>query len=79
MEFGDHPADRSPARRVVDSPSGPSVRVRHVWTFDCHILWQEPYVIYSQILAATERIMVGPMVTNPVTRDPTVTARCSRR
>ena len=25
----------------------------HVWTFDSHILWQEPYVIYSQILAET--------------------------
>ena len=22
----------------------------HVWTFDSHLLWQEPYVIYSQIL-----------------------------
>src|SRR2546430_2667640 len=46
----------------------------HAWTFDSHILWQEPYVIYAQMLAATERIMVGPFVTNPGTRDPTVTA-----
>ena len=46
----------------------------HVWTFDSHILWQEPYVIYSQILAETRRIIVGPMVTNPATRDWTVTA-----
>ncbi|MBA3490076.1 MAG: TIGR03842 family LLM class F420-dependent oxidoreductase [Longispora sp.] len=46
----------------------------HVWTFDSHVLWQEPYVIYSQILAATERVIVGPMVTNPGTRDWTVTA-----
>ena len=46
----------------------------HVWTFDSHLLWQEPFVIYSQILANTERVMVGPMVTNPGTRDWTVTA-----
>jgi probable F420-dependent oxidoreductase len=46
----------------------------HVWTFDSHLLWQEPYVIYSQILAETKRIIVGPMVTNPATRDWTVTA-----
>jgi probable F420-dependent oxidoreductase len=46
----------------------------HVWTFDSHVLWQEPFVIYSQILAATERVVVGPMVTNPSTRDWTVTA-----
>ena len=46
----------------------------HVWTFDSHLLWQEPFVIYSQILAATSSVMVGPMVTNPATRDATVTA-----
>jgi probable F420-dependent oxidoreductase len=46
----------------------------HVWTFDSHLLWQEPFVIYSQILASTERVTVGPMVTNPGTRDWTVTA-----
>ena len=31
-------------------------------------------MIYSQILGQTERVMVGPMVTNPGTRDWTVTA-----
>jgi probable F420-dependent oxidoreductase len=46
----------------------------HVWTFDSHLLWQEPFVIYPQILAATERVVVGPMVTNPGTRDWTVIA-----
>ena len=46
----------------------------HVWTFDSHVLWQEPFVIYSQILAETERLIVGPMVTNPGTRDWTVLA-----
>ena len=46
----------------------------YAWTFDSHLLWQEPYVIYSQILAQTRKIMVGPMVTNPATRDWTVTA-----
>src|SRR6266702_1699351 len=47
---------------------------RYGWTFDSHVLWQEPFVIYSQILAATESIMVGPMVTNPATRDWSVIA-----
>lgn len=46
----------------------------HGWTFDSHMLWQEPFVIYSQMLAATERMTVGPMVTNPGTRDWTVLA-----
>jgi probable F420-dependent oxidoreductase len=46
----------------------------YVWTFDSHLLWQEPFVIYSQILASTQRVIVGPMVTNPGTRDWTVIA-----
>jgi probable F420-dependent oxidoreductase len=46
----------------------------HVWTFDSHLLWQEPFVVYSQILANTSSVVVGPMVTNPGTRDWTVTA-----
>jgi probable F420-dependent oxidoreductase len=46
----------------------------HAWTFDSHILWQEPFVIYSRILAETRDLVVGPMVTNPGTRDWTVLA-----
>jgi probable F420-dependent oxidoreductase len=46
----------------------------HAWTFDSHLLWEEPFVIYSRILAETHKLMVGPMVTNPATRDWTVTA-----
>jgi probable F420-dependent oxidoreductase len=46
----------------------------HVWTFDSHVLWQEPFVIYSKILHETSRVIVGPMVTNPGTRDWTVIA-----
>ena len=46
----------------------------HVWTFDSHLLWQEPYVIYSRSSPRPARVTVGPMVTNPATRDWTVTA-----
>ncbi|MER5969151.1 TIGR03842 family LLM class F420-dependent oxidoreductase [Streptomyces sp. NPDC002055] len=46
----------------------------HGWTFDSAVLWQEPFVIYSQILEHTERMTVGPMVTNPGTRTWEVTA-----
>ncbi|AYG79520.1 F420-dependent glucose-6-phosphate dehydrogenase [Streptomyces hundungensis] len=47
---------------------------RYGWTFDSAVLWQEPFVIYSQILANTRRLTVGPMVTNPGTRTWEVTA-----
>ncbi len=64
-----------PSARVVDlAKRAETYGFSHVWTFDSHILWQEPYVIYSQILAETRNITVGPMVTNPATRDWTVTA-----
>ena len=64
-----------PSARVVDlAKTAEAYGFSHVWTFDSHILWQEPYVIYSRILAETRNITVGPMVTNPATRDWTVTA-----
>jgi probable F420-dependent oxidoreductase len=47
---------------------------RYGWTFDSAVLWQEPYVIHSRVLANTERLIVGPMVTNPGTRTWEVTA-----
>jgi probable F420-dependent oxidoreductase len=47
---------------------------RYGWTFDSAVLWQEPFVIYSQILANTRKLTVGPMVTNPGTRTWEVTA-----
>jgi probable F420-dependent oxidoreductase len=75
MDFGIVFQLDPPASEVVTLAQQAEVAgFSHVWTFDSHLLWQEPYVIYSQILAATSTVMVGPMVTNPGTRDATVTA-----
>src|SRR6478736_2269868 len=75
MDFGVVLQTNPPAWRTVQLAGlAESHGFDYVWTFDSHLLWQEPYVIYSQILAETHRIMVGPMVTNPSTRDWTVTA-----
>jgi probable F420-dependent oxidoreductase len=64
-----------PASRVVElARQAETQGFSHVWTFDSHLLWEEPFVIYSAILAATRKVIVGPMVTNPATRDVTVTA-----
>jgi probable F420-dependent oxidoreductase len=64
-----------PSARVVDlAKKAETYGFSHVWTFDSHILWQEPFPIYTQILANTRNVTVGPMVTNPLTRDWTVTA-----
>ena len=75
MDFGVVLQNDPPAWRVVDlAQRAETYGFSHVWTFDSHLLWQEPYVIFSQILAKTHRMTVGPMVTNPATRDWTVTA-----
>lgn len=64
-----------PSSRVVDlAKKAETYGFSHVWTFDSHILWQEPFPIFAQILAETRNVIVGPMVTNPATRDWTVTA-----
>jgi probable F420-dependent oxidoreductase len=64
-----------PASRVVDlAKRAETFGFSHVWTFDSHILWEEPFPIYTQILNETRNVIVGPMVTNPATRDWTVTA-----
>jgi probable F420-dependent oxidoreductase len=75
MDFGAVLQTNPPASRTVHlAKLAEQYGFSHVWTFDSHILWQEPYVIYSAILAETKRITVGPFVTNPATRDWTVTA-----
>ncbi|MBM3828623.1 MAG: TIGR03842 family LLM class F420-dependent oxidoreductase [Actinobacteria bacterium] len=64
-----------PAARVVDlAKKAETYGFSHVWTFDSHILWEEPLPIFTQILNETRNVIVGPMVTNPATRDWTVTA-----
>src|ERR687896_2226851 len=75
MDFGVTLQTNPPASRVIElTRKAEDLGFGYAWTFDSHILWQEPYVIHSQMLAATERIVVGPFVTNPVSRDPSVTA-----
>jgi probable F420-dependent oxidoreductase len=64
-----------PSARVVDlAKKAETYGFTHVWTFDSHILWEEPIPVFTQILAQTRNILVGPMVTNPATRDWTVSA-----
>ena len=75
MDFGVVLQTDPPASAVVDTMRrAEQLGFGYGWTFDSHVLWQEPYVIYSAILAGTSRLRVGPMVTNPGTRDWSVTA-----
>lgn len=75
MDFGVVLQTDPPASRVVElAKRAEELGFTYGWTFDSHVLWQEPFVIFSQMLANTERMIVGPMVTNPGTRDWTVLA-----
>ncbi|HJR92549.1 MAG TPA: TIGR03842 family LLM class F420-dependent oxidoreductase [Acidimicrobiia bacterium] len=75
MDFGVVLQTDPPASEVVDlARLAEEHGFTYGWTFDSHVLWQEPFVIYTRMLAATERMIVGPMVTNPGTRDWTVLA-----
>jgi probable F420-dependent oxidoreductase len=47
---------------------------RYGWTYDSHVLWQESIPVLALTAAATEKIKLGHMVTNPGTREPTVLA-----
>jgi probable F420-dependent oxidoreductase len=75
MELGVVLQTTPPAARVIElAKRAEALGFTYVWTFDSHILWEEPYPIYSKILDTTNNVIVGPMVTNPATRDWTVTA-----
>jgi probable F420-dependent oxidoreductase len=75
MDFGftlkpDHRFDRSVelARRAEDNGFA------YGWIFDSHILWRDPYPLLTLIAQGTQRLRLGTCVTNPGTRDVTVTA-----
>ena len=44
------------------------------WTYDSHILWHDAYPLLTLLAAQTETLKMGHCVTNPGTREPTVTA-----
>src|SRR6202167_1369665 len=75
MEFGVVLQTNPPASRGVEMMRrAGDGGFSYGWTWDSHVLWQEPFVIYSAVLAATSRLTVGTMVTNPGTRDWSVIA-----
>lgn len=50
------------------------VGYERAWLVDGQMLWQDVWIYLAHGLAATERIAMGPAVTNPYTRHLTVTA-----
>jgi probable F420-dependent oxidoreductase len=44
------------------------------WLFDSHVLWRDPYPLLTLMAGATTSLRLGTCVTNPATREPSVTA-----
>jgi probable F420-dependent oxidoreductase len=75
MQFGftlkpDHTIERTIALTRQAEAAG----FDYAWLFDSHVLWREPYVLLTLMAEATNRLRLGTCVTNPATREPSVTA-----
>src|SRR4029077_17565861 len=66
--------DPPPSRWVDLTKLAEAQGFEYAWLFDSHVLWQEVYPIFTLMAANPKTIKIGPCVTNPGTRDPTVTA-----
>src|SRR5437660_1771980 len=75
MDFGftlkpDHTLDR-----LTDlTKRAESAGFGYGWLFDSHVLWKEPYPLLTLMAQSTTRLRLGTCVTNPATREPSVTA-----
>ena len=67
-------ADMPPARIVDLTRQAELAGFTYGWSFDSHLLWQDPYPLLTLMAVNTAHMRLGTCVTNPVVRDPTVTA-----
>ncbi len=75
MDFGfTLKPEHSLERTVALTRQAEAAGFRYGWLFDSHVLWREPYVLLTLMAQATERMRLGTCVTNPGTREPSVTA-----
>jgi len=75
MEFGiTLKPDMTPDRAVALARQAEQAGFGYGWLFASHVLWLEPYPLLTMIALNTTRMRLGTCVTNPATRDPSVTA-----
>ncbi len=75
MQFGfTLKPENSIERTVALTRQAEAAGFEYGWIFDSHVLWREPYVLLTLMAQATERLRLGTCVTNPATREPSVTA-----
>ncbi|MGI8854227.1 MAG: TIGR03842 family LLM class F420-dependent oxidoreductase [Thermomicrobiales bacterium] len=66
--------DMLPERLISLTRQAEEAGFAYGWLFDSHVLWLEPYPLLTLMALNTTRMRLGTCVTNPATRDPTVTA-----
>src|SRR5580765_2743247 len=75
MQFGFTLKPEHPASETVElARRAEAAGFDYLWLFDSHVLWREPYALLALIAEHTERLRLGTCVTNPGTREPSVTA-----
>ena len=66
--------DMSVERIVALTRQAEASGFEYGWIFDSHVLWLEPYPTLTLMATNTKNMRLGTCVTNPATRDLTVTA-----
>lgn len=75
MHFGITIKPDMPVERIVAlTRQAEAAGFQYGWIFDSHILWLEPYPLLTLMASNTKNMRLGTCVTNPATRDITVTA-----
>jgi probable F420-dependent oxidoreductase len=75
LSFGVTVAPDPPWQRLVELMCAAEANgFDYGWTHDSHIKWQDPYPLLTAVALSTERLKLGLNVTNPLTREPSVTA-----
>lgn len=75
MQFGfTLKPEHSIAETIELAKLGESLGFDYLWLFDSHVLWRDPYPLLTLIAEHTSRLRLGTCVTNPGTREPSVTA-----
>jgi probable F420-dependent oxidoreductase len=75
MRFGFTIKPDMPVERMVAlTRQAEAAGLEYGWIFDSHILWLEPYPLLTLMASNTKNMRLGTCVTNPATRDITVTS-----
>ena len=75
MQFGfTLKPDQTLERTIALTKQAEDAGFDYGWIFDSHVIWRDPYPLLTLMAQATSRLRLGTCVTNPGTREPSVTA-----